>query len=113
LLVVGVAEQKRIKRFVGLATEENWSDTDCYGKHLQQQIINRIEKKFALEFVNIRFETLENQEITFAEVKEFRPRKGKIPAMLDGKTMFICIDARSEKIDDGKSAARLIAERTA
>ena len=113
MLVVGVAEQKRIKRFVGLAAEENWSDTDSYGRHLQQQIINRIGKKFASEFVNIRFETVENQEITFVEVKEFRPRKGKIPAMLDGKTMFICIGARSEKIDDGESAAGFIAERTA
>jgi hypothetical protein len=33
--------------------------------------------------------------------------------MLDGKTMFIRIDARSEKIDDGESAAGFIAERIA
>lgn len=110
-LVLGVHERTRLKQVVGLEEEEGWDDTDNYERHILQLIINRIGQRFAAEAIKISFETHGSQTITIIHVDEFTPKKGEIPAMLDGKEIYRRTGARSDRVPDGEATARFITER--
>ena len=111
-LIIGVRETKgRKNKILGIENELGFSDIDAYERHFVQQIINRIGKKFASNFIKTKFID-DNLKKTFhMHAKKYTPKKGEIPAFLDKIDIYIRTGPRTDRIREGENLARYIAER--
>lgn len=112
VLVIGINERDNKKEIVGIDFE-GFSSQDSYERHIIQIIINRIGINYMGDYISTEFVNSNGENIFLIKIKPFRPKKGQIPVLLDGKTCFKRTGPRTDRIQEGIDFAEFVAQRVA
>ena len=108
-LIIGVRETKgRKNKILGIENELGFSDIDAYERHFVQQIINRIGKKFASNFIKTKFIDDNLKKILHVNIKKYNPKKGEIPTFLDKIDIYISTGPRTDLIREGENLESIL-----
>lgn len=110
-LVIGINEKDNQKNLVGIEYEQFESE-DVYERNVIQHIINRIGKEFMGDYITCEFQKHENKTLFVIAIKAYIPKKGQIPALLDGTKCFKRTGPRTDMIEQGAEFASFVANRT-
>jgi hypothetical protein len=86
-LMVGVHERNQKKTIVGIK-RELFESNDHYERHINQQIQNRIGKRFLSDNISINFLKHEENELCIIKCDEYIPLGNDLPALLDGEKCY-------------------------
>ena len=109
-LVIGINEKDNNKKIVGIEYENHDSE-DVYERNVIQHIINRIGKEFLGDYITTHFQKHGGKTLFIISIKAYIPKKGQIPALLDGTKCYKRTGPRTDVIEEGAEFATFVANR--